>query len=159
MRLWADLWLQQAMYTAPLRSRHMPLRQRVSWMAGDVQKVAVLFDHPGLVIWVPFYGDTHLKDLKYSYMADGIRTLNPELSMTPHIAESILTHIIWNDFSAVSDDVLGSAVDRVRKPFQSGGKESLTFYCRKSNVDATRCEGLCTNLFSLQTKMICHSRP
>lgn len=110
------------MYTQPLRSRKHPLRQRVSWATGKVEKVAVLFDHPGLVIWVPFYCDMHLKDLKYSYIADGIRTLNPELSMTPHIAESILTHIMWNEFWAGSDDVVRTAVDHVRETFQSCGK-------------------------------------
>lgn len=78
--------------------------------------MAVLFGHPGFVIWVPFYGDLLMLDVKYSYIADGIRTLNPELSITPHIVESIFLHIVWNEYWGKPEDDIGFFVKRVGSP-------------------------------------------
>lgn len=83
---------------------------------GGVEKVAVLFGHPGFVIWVPFYGDLSMQDLNYSYMNDGICAMNPEVSITPHIVESIFIRIVWNEYWAESEANISSFIDRVRNP-------------------------------------------
>lgn len=82
----------------------------------SVEKVAVLFGHPGFVIWVPFYGDLVMQDLKYSYMNDGIRALNPKVSIRPHIVESIFIRIVWNEYWAESEADISSFIDRVGNP-------------------------------------------
>lgn len=104
------------MYAHLTRSHPLPLQQVVSWPVGDVDRVAVLLGHPGIVLWVPMYGDTPAKWVEYSEMADGIRSLNPEVPITLHMVESILIHIFWNEYWGLPDDEIERVVATVRRP-------------------------------------------
>lgn len=57
-----------------------------------------------------------MQDLKFSYMNNGIRAMNPEISITPHIVESIFIRILCNEYWAESEADISSFIGRVDNP-------------------------------------------
>ena len=66
--------------------------------------------HPDIVLWVPWYGDTPAQQVVYSEMADGLRNLNPKVTITVHMVESILIHIVWNEYWWLPDEEIARVV-------------------------------------------------